>query len=91
MIKVVPETRLLLENLMVSESIPRIRGVDPQGTGTNQYRHCYSPHTRGCSSEWRIDYANSIVFPAYAGLFQSERSEQGGGESFPRSCGVVPM
>ena len=36
MIKVVPETRLLLENLMVSESIPRTRGCSQGRTHCNR-------------------------------------------------------
>ena len=37
MIKVVPKTWLLLENLMVSKCIPRIRGVVPDAQGKRTY------------------------------------------------------
>ena len=52
-------------------SFPRMRGDVPLWHSACHLRRRFSPHTRGCSLENRIDWRFMDVFPAYAGMFRS--------------------
>ena len=90
MIKVVPETRLLLENLMVRESIPRICGVAPSFSLSLVSSDHYSPPTRGCSRLGHRLACQQSVFPAYAGLFPTGTPLGMSTICIPCVRGVVP-
>ena len=91
MIKVVPETRLLLENLMVSKRIPRVCGVVPEEKNACQRVKTYSLRMRGCSQCGHAQMLLHLVFPAYAGLFLNIRDQALYRTRIPRVCGVVPL
>ena len=73
-----------------NKSFPRIRGDVPSIESKKDFRGTFSPHTRGCS--WCAPPAvdDSIVFPAYAGMFRSPWGFRQGSIRFPRIRGDVP-
>ena len=91
MIKVVPETRLLLENLMVSKCIPRLRGVVPTPCQGIMLPKKYSPHTRGCSGTQRVRCSFCTTFTTYVGLFRWAHSTKPICAHIPRIRGVDPF
>ena len=76
--------------LVHEKGFPRIRGDVPSIESKKDFRGTFSPHTRGCS--WCAPPAvdDSIVFPAYAGMFRSPWGFRQGSIRFPRIRGDVP-
>ena len=69
---------------------PRIRGDVPTKGELGLNLLPFSPHTRGCSDGRRRAGCYSCVFPAYAGMFLSDRRRIPLRDSFPRIRGDVP-
>ena len=76
--------------LWTRASFPRIRGdvppTSPWGLAPSQF----SPHTRGCSPGRGFCHCDSMVFPAYAGMFLICSCHQQVRARFPRIRGDVP-
>ena len=69
---------------------PRIRGDVPHGETTRKQSRPFSPHTRGCSLTSISLAFQTIVFPAYAGMFLRNRYHIERRRCFPRIRGDVP-
>ena len=72
-------------------SFPRIRGDVPDFPSAAPKSTEFSPHTRGCSHQGVGSAADTVVFPAYAGMFLLNRPDGLVKVSFPRIRGDVPM
>ena len=69
---------------------PRIRGDVPAGRRRWGHDPTFSPHTRGCSGFVESPLKNTLVFPAYAGMFPQGNNPWPGELCFPRIRGDVP-
>ena len=63
--------RLLRVVLPAVTCFPRIRGDVPENHAHPNLRPGFSPHTRGCSRQYRDASGTHVVFPAYAGMFRA--------------------
>ena len=81
--------RTAAERKNSSSSFPRTRGVVSalKQNGVDDAR--FSPHTRGCISDARLDHRSYAVFPAHAGLYRMMPSFTSRCCCFPRTRGVV--
>ena len=69
---------------------PRIRGDVPFKGMHFGNKEAFSPHTRGCSLCKNCCKKSAMVFPAYAGMFREDLSNEYAHLSFPRIRGDVP-
>ena len=69
---------------------PRIRGDVPLPITALATHFQFSPHTRGCSLTIIFIDFNTIVFPAYAGMFRTPCPNHAAKGCFPRIRGDVP-
>ena len=72
-----------------SASLPRIRGGVSRYLRQLPVRKPSSPHTRGCFFEDTDVFSYAAVFPAYAGVFPSMKSDQASFLGLPRIRGGV--
>ena len=70
---------------------PRMRGDVPFTVEDLTASVVFSPHARGCSYEPVTAVGDALVFPACAGMFLDHPDSEGGGCSFPRMRGDVPL
>ena len=69
---------------------PRIRGDVPFLLFNAIMQQKFSPHTRGCSTVNAVAVTAVRVFPAYAGMFRRQLTDQCVPFGFPRIRGDVP-
>ena len=71
-------------------NIPRIRGVEPARLSPIFRASRYSPHTRGWTYDDYYEFAQLVIFPAYAGLNLTFMSSLSSSNHIPRIRGVEP-
>ena len=83
--------RKWLSPLSGTLGFPRARGDVPYMLCAITCGGMFSPRTRGCSAGQGVDWRQSHVFPAHAGMFLERMDQRITSLCFPRARGDVPI